>query len=100
MFGSRWSAQYGDKPTTTWISGLAKLTDQQIARGLRTTATTGNDWPPSLPQFYAWALDDSAEPKLPQLSPPLEVDFERRRAIFEDMKRVTRGEKPLGPPRE
>lgn len=100
MFGHRWTTHYGNEPTTTWVSGLATLTDQQIARGLRTTATAGHDWPPSLPQFYAWARDNSGEMPMSMTQPPLEVDYERRRAMVEDMKRVLRNESPLGPAAE
>lgn len=62
MFGHRWTATFGESATSngaltevakTWGAGLRGLTGEDIAAGLRSCAASGEDWPPSLPQFRA-----------------------------------------------
>lgn len=54
FFGSRWEAQHGATDADgTWASGLAGLTGEDIAAGMRVLADSGAEWPPALPEFRA-----------------------------------------------
>ena len=53
IYGHRWSSSYGAEPCDTWAKGLAGLSRQQIADGLKACLRSTDPWPPSLPQFRA-----------------------------------------------
>lgn len=59
-YGHRWAGAYGQNPdgvaAATWATGLAGLTSQQIAAGLRACLTHGDGWPPTLPEFRVLCL--------------------------------------------
>ena len=43
-------------PGDTWAKGLSGLTGEQLAAGLRTCATRGGDFPPSVATFRSYCL--------------------------------------------
>lgn len=55
-FASMWDGQSLDGVKRTWADGLAGLSMQQIADGLKKCLS--RDWPPSLPEFRALCLPD------------------------------------------
>lgn len=69
IYPHRWGSALGAAPQhpdgkftvagETWAKGLAGLTTEHIATGLRNcvTRSNGDGWPPALDQFRAWCLD-------------------------------------------
>ncbi len=55
MYGTRWTSQYGDEPLPAWRAGLSDLSASQIGAGIMACRNSGNEWPPSLPEFRALA---------------------------------------------
>lgn len=61
IYGARWVSAMGASPEDaagkltvagdTWAQGLAGLTGDQLACGLRACVHAGDGWPPSLPEF-------------------------------------------------
>ena len=51
MYGKRWYADYGDKPSKAWIDVLDRFTPNQIADALGRLTTASPQHPPTLPQF-------------------------------------------------
>lgn len=60
IYGHRWSTQYGTSPPAAWRLGLAELSADEIKRGMDACVTTGDGWPPNLPEFRKLCLDTSA----------------------------------------
>lgn len=60
IYGHRWTSGYGDDPNTgaaeTWAKGLASITPEQLADGLRASIAAADLWPPTLPEFRARCL--------------------------------------------
>jgi hypothetical protein len=56
IYGHKWSSSYGAEPNDTWAKGLAGISGEQIAVGLRACLTSADPWPPTLPQFRAMCL--------------------------------------------
>ena len=52
-YGHKWTSQFGSRPTSTWSAGLATLTLDQIAAGLRRLGNRGDPWPPALTEFVS-----------------------------------------------
>lgn len=42
----------------TWASGLIGVTGEMMANGVRACIASGNEWPPSLPEFRAVCLPE------------------------------------------
>ncbi len=66
IFGHRWATAYGEAAEVdgqltgcaeTWGKGLAGITPQQIAAGLKTCITSSDPWPPTLPAFRGMCLE-------------------------------------------
>lgn len=53
MFGSKFSSNYGDKPSQMWAMSINGFKDYEIQRGLRKLLHKGSGTPPTLPQFIA-----------------------------------------------
>lgn len=51
MYGHKWVSAYGERDDGTWASGLAELTLQQLATGVRGCLKRTDPWPPTLPEF-------------------------------------------------
>jgi len=51
MFGTKWTANFGDSDSGTWLKVLDGLTPEQLAAGLELVAKSGMDWPPGAPKF-------------------------------------------------
>jgi hypothetical protein len=61
IYGPRWVSAMGVSPLAadgsvtvageTWSEGLADLTGDQFAKGLRSCLSSGDGWPPTLPEF-------------------------------------------------
>ena len=66
LYGHKFSAAFGERAANpdgsltdvahTWAGGLRGITGAQLAAGLRTCIESGNEWPPSLPEFRAMCL--------------------------------------------
>lgn len=59
-YGHRWTSTHGDDfaggSGQLWAQHLAGLTRREIERGLNTTTSGGEPWPPTLPEFRAACL--------------------------------------------
>ena len=53
LYGPLWTSGYGKTPTAAWRATLSGLTADEVKRGLRATAESGERHPPSAPQFRA-----------------------------------------------
>lgn len=62
IYAHRWTAPHGescDAPGSsaeTWAKGLAGISGEQLADGLRACITRPDPWPPTLPEFRALCL--------------------------------------------
>ena len=61
IYGHRWTSSYGDEADEagtagTWAKGLAGITPQQLAAGLKASIASADPWPPTLPEFRARCL--------------------------------------------
>ncbi len=67
VFGYRWASAYGTSDQSgTWAKGLAGLTGDDLARGVRKVIELGMDWPPSMPEFRKLCLPSEADLGLPE----------------------------------
>jgi hypothetical protein len=68
VFGYRWVSAFGEcDESGTWAKGLAGLTGDDLARGIRRVIDAGMSWPPSLPEFRVLCTPTAAELGLPEL---------------------------------
>ena len=60
IYGHKWTSSFGDDPAgiagETWAVFLGDLTGRQLSEGFRACIASGEEWPPSLPQYRAWCL--------------------------------------------
>lgn len=61
IYGHRWTATFGESADSnpaaeTWGKGLAGVTGEQLADGLRACITSADPWPPTLPEFRGKCL--------------------------------------------
>jgi hypothetical protein len=61
IYGHKWVSAYGDSSDAdgaagTWAKGLAGITPQQVAEGLKACVVSSDPWPPTLPEFRAMCL--------------------------------------------
>lgn len=69
IYGHRWLSAYGDvskegvmtETAKIWQKALGGVTYEQIAKGLTKCLESGNSWPPSLPEFRALCLGETAK---------------------------------------
>lgn len=54
LFGSKWTAQHGETPSTIWVNDLQTLTKAQLHNGVQVMKELGQDFPPSLPAFMSY----------------------------------------------
>jgi hypothetical protein len=92
MYGHKWVSSYGDRDDGTWRAGLRGLAREQIVRGLRRCADSGDPWPPSLPEFRALCTKtEAAEAReflaLPEPDGVREARRQRAREWFAQMRR-------------
>jgi len=57
MYGHKWSSQYGDSPTDTWIRALDGLSGEQFSVGLGALLRKEDTWPPTLVEFRQLCLN-------------------------------------------
>ncbi len=50
IFGHKWTS-IAESDDGTWLAGLQDLTPDNIAIGLGALLQSGDEWPPSLPEF-------------------------------------------------
>ena len=53
LFGKAFYREHGETPSPLWVMAIARLTDQQMARGLASLANDGLEFPSNLSQFVA-----------------------------------------------
>jgi len=85
IYGHRWTAAFGESAedaagvlTTvgdTWQRGLTGIPESLIAAGLKRSITSGDPWPPTLPEFRARCI---GIPSLPEVTQDIR-DFSRPR---------------------
>lgn len=51
MFGAAFPAAYGETPPTIWIRSIEGMTDEHVAKGLRSLAKVKRGYPPNLTEF-------------------------------------------------
>lgn len=62
MYAHRWTSPHGESPDLptssagTWAKGLAGMTGEQLAAGLKACIVRADPWPPTLPEFRALCL--------------------------------------------
>ena len=89
IFGHKWTSSYGDMDDGTWQTGLAGLDIHQIKHGLNVVKESGNEWPPSLPEFRAMCKATKGHPsfkEFPPALPPPEVDPEYVESLLGEMR--------------
>lgn len=59
MFGNTFTTQYGHVPLLTWTQAIDSLSDEQLFRGLRAVAMSGDTFPPTLPKFVALCRNEA-----------------------------------------
>ena len=72
LYGHKFTSTYGASPLNengqltdvvrTWATGLAGVTGEQVADGLRACVASGEAWPPSLPEFTAMCRGKKEDP--------------------------------------
>ena len=50
IYGHKWTS-IAEADDGTWLAGLQDLTPENIAMGLGALLQSGDEWPPSLPEF-------------------------------------------------
>lgn len=50
IYGHKWTS-IAESDDGTWLAGLQDLTPENIAIGLGALLQSGDEWPPSLPEF-------------------------------------------------
>ena len=92
MFSNAFLRENGDEPPKLWVQAIAKLSDQQIARGLADLGNQGLAFPPNLSQFIA-ACKKPPPPlhwNTKQLPPPTEDEYKKNAdKAWELMERMT-----------
>jgi hypothetical protein len=72
LYGSAFTAAYGDEPSPLWAAAIAELSDEQCRKGLASLAREAREYPANLTQFVA-----ACRPKSPGvrfLGVPLTAD--------------------------
>lgn len=65
IFGHKWASQYGDRPSALWCAMLAQLTDDQVRAGIALLVSSGETWPPGLPEFRKLCVEGPVAYGLP-----------------------------------
>ncbi len=102
VYGHKWVSQYGEcsdsdgnltSAAKTWAEGLASLGDQEmqmrlISRGFSKIVESGDEWPPSLPQFLEMCHVKRLAPyhRIAKLELPAPTDPELARATLAEIK--------------
>lgn len=63
IFGRRFAAEFGEKPSAYWVREIAELTDAQLSTGLGKLRSEARQHPPSLGEFVA-ACKASGSPRM------------------------------------
>lgn len=53
IYGLKWTSAHGETPTDLWSTALSALSGEAVKAGLHACLTSGEAWPPSLPEFVA-----------------------------------------------
>lgn len=53
LYGSAFTAAYGEQPSPLWLSAIAELTDDECRKGLTKLAREAREFPANLTQFVA-----------------------------------------------
>jgi hypothetical protein len=61
MYGHKFTSQFGDEPSNTWIRCFEGVTPEQIANGLTKCLTKCKEWPPGAVEFRAMCLNEDEE---------------------------------------
>jgi len=56
IYGHRWRSSFGNADDGTWLTGLKHLSPEQLTQGIVHCTTSGEAWPPTLPEFRAMCL--------------------------------------------
>ena len=90
IYGHKWTSSFSARDDGTWLKGLGDVTPEQIGIGLEKCRTSGEGWPPTLPDFRAMCLPPkplaSYHRPFPVLPPPKvtrETVIEHRRKMLE-----------------
>lgn len=76
IYGHKWTSAHGETPTDLWSTALSALSGEAVKAGLHACLTSGDAWPPSLPEFLAVCRPPRRENAaayrwLPQLPAPV-----------------------------
>ena len=61
MFGTRWVTSYGQTPSELWTLGIETLTAKELKCAYRALLADASAHPPTLPEFLAFARQDSGK---------------------------------------
>ena len=59
MYGHKFTSQFGEQPTETWVTCLKGVSGPQMANGLRECLERCLEWPPAAAEFRNMALGRS-----------------------------------------
>lgn len=62
MYGTKFIDQFGLNPSDEWIVGTETLNAAQVRDALRKVRDSASQWPPSLPEFLAYARSVDLRP--------------------------------------
>lgn len=105
IYGHRWATSYGHEVSETWVRGLADITNEELAKGLRgclkrsesSKRAGDDDWPPTLGEFRILCKPTPYpyHNNVPRLPKPItdEEGMKRIEALIAKARRVAKGEK-------
>lgn len=99
VYGHKWTSQYGEvsddsghlsSAARTWAQGLAQLSLEEISIGFSRMVESGDEWPPSLPEFRKLCQVKLLAPyhRMAKSLPAPEVDPNLIRDSFAQMRKT------------
>ena len=67
IYGSTWDRQFGSKDDGTWLRALQGLTGEQLGLGIARCASSGKEFPPTLPLFRSLCTINPGDLGLPSV---------------------------------
>lgn len=95
IYGLKWTSTAGETPTELWSTAVTALSGDEVRRGLHACLSSGDAWPPSLPQFLSMCRPPRRENAAayrwqPQLPAPVS-EPEKARAELAKIRATLRG---------
>jgi 1,2-phenylacetyl-CoA epoxidase catalytic subunit len=90
MFGTRWTTAYGQTPSELWTLAVESLTAKELRTAYRALLASASPHPPTLPEFVAFARQDSGK-KASRFPQPFSPEWnEMRKTVMAAIAKQTR----------